>query len=387
MLYSGFIFLTFVFIALQLVSLNGENNINPKYLSVYQPLSIICIIGALAFIILQLVNGPDTADLGFIATRTPFRPLSMSWLKFVIIGIWALGIALAVTTVKIQFLPIPVATTGLQLTDSSNAYLMSVIPGFLEDFAYLIILPQMVIIILTLLFNAILKIDLRRSVPGSLLLSLLGCFIASLGYGIWLIPGFTSSHAIYGENIPAFLSAFIFGFMQSFIYQITGFFLPVAHILHNLIYSLGLVTAISIGGIAASAFLLIRIKNKEGLSIEQRIKNRFHEFSNKRGQFFIPIALSGGVLLALAVVLLVLFSGAGFILWIISISIFKIAGGMLLFFALLILSALAKGGGALLKNRMVISLLLILIIAGICLIAAPYLFSALDKINLSMASP
>ena len=71
-------------------------------------------------------------------------------------------------------------------------------------------------------------------------LMILMCFLASMGYSTWVLPGFTSSHvAAYGQCQNCYTGAFVFGFGQSVIYMTTNMFLPIAHIAHNalIVYS------------------------------------------------------------------------------------------------------------------------------------------------------
>jgi hypothetical protein len=48
-------------------------------------------------------------------------------------------------------------------------------------------------------------------------------------------------------------------FIQALIYSITGLFLPIAHIIHNALFSLGFVIALSIGGVS-TAIIFLKLK-------------------------------------------------------------------------------------------------------------------------------
>lgn len=95
-------------------------------------------------------------------------------------------------------------------------------------------------------------------------------------------------------------------------------------------------------------------------------------FNGKKG--FIPIAITAGLLLALAVVFLVLFGGIGFVLWVLKHSMFSIIGAVLLIFF----------GLALLKG---IRVPLPILYVGVGLVVLPMVLGGLKTITgLSIAN-
>ena len=193
----------------------------------------------------------------------PFHIIKMSHPK--ILGLFALTILFSVTTLKIQIMPIPhPIEVGFTVSPMTEAYYSSVIPGFYEDFTWGIILPTLIFNVLWLILLLTLKVDVRQGIASYIGVMLIAILISSIGYGI-LIPGFATAHTVaYQENIQAYISAFIFMFIQALLYSITGLFFPITHILHNALFSLGYVIALSIGGVS-TALIFIKLKKRRRL--------------------------------------------------------------------------------------------------------------------------
>jgi len=264
--WSGLILILFIFFQLQLIVLKGNPEISQLYLDKYIPLGWFCIIISAISLTFIWVKEPFIAHIPSMATTDSYRPVKWTWLKFIVIGLFALTILFSVTTLKIQIMPIPhPIEVGFTVSPITEAYYSSVIPGFYEDFTWGIILPTLVFNVLWLILLLSLKIDVRQGIGSYLGVMLIAILISSIGYGI-LIPGFATAHKVaYQENIQAYISAFIFMFIQALIYSITGLFFPIAHIIHNALFSLGYVIALSIGGVS-TALIFIKLKERRRLN-------------------------------------------------------------------------------------------------------------------------
>lgn len=89
---------------------------------------------------------------------------------------------------------------------------------------------------------------------------------------------------------------------------------------------------------------------------------------NKNG--FIQVILTPMLLIILAVIVVLLFGGLGFIVWLLSVSLFKLIGGIILIFASY---SLIKGTPA---------PIFVWIIGGL-LILLPFFIDAMDNLSLS----
>jgi len=163
--------------------------------------------------------------------------------KVIIIGGWTFLIV-AMSFGGNQIWPVPKASIGsFQLTQGTELYTSSVIPGILEDLNYLAGLPMVL---------ALAYFLMRENVFGGeigstefIITGIIACLIASTGYNVWVVPGFTSAHVpAYGGATMAYAGAWIFSFGQALVYFVTGIFLPLPHILHNLIIAYGQIYAV-----------------------------------------------------------------------------------------------------------------------------------------------
>jgi hypothetical protein len=260
-IWSGAIITIFIFLLLQLVNLRGDPQISSIYLDVYSWMMMFNIIVATISLAFIFFREPITAHFSPPASSDEYRIIPWTWLKFVLIIIFAISILFSVTTFKVQFAPIPKPlNVGYTISPISEMYLSSVIPGVAEDFAFFWALPQLIFNLLWLLFLITLRIDVRASKGSWFGIMLIAIFISSIGYGI-IVPGFASAHSqVYQDYTPAYLSAFFFGFTQSVLYAVTGLFFPLPHILHNALFILGFAIALSIGGVATTLIPFLKIK-------------------------------------------------------------------------------------------------------------------------------
>ena len=156
--------------------------------------------------------------------------------KIIIIVAWTAFIAF-MTLGGNQMVGVPKASATLQLTPETELWTSSVIPGFTEDLFYLAGLPMTFAFIVFIAFD---RLGWGIGTREFMAVSIIACLVAATGYNIWLIPGFTTAHIpAYGQTQLAYTGAFIFAAGQSLIYLITGWFIPIAHILHNLIITYG----------------------------------------------------------------------------------------------------------------------------------------------------
>lgn len=222
-------------ILLQLQGLGLEQHVSEAYASYYWQLAVIGFLGILATVVFGFKYG----DLLGLPT----------WTKGAIVAVWVIFIVfISMPALGGQIIPVPKASAAsFQLTPETELYTSSVIPAITEDLAFLWFFP-MVIILLTLL---IMEYGIGIEITGTHLaaVAVIACLVASIGYNIWLIPGFTSAHVpAYGNQQTAYTGAFVFSFGQSMVYVFTGWFVPVAHAIHNFIVTSGQVYQYNIGG-------------------------------------------------------------------------------------------------------------------------------------------
>lgn len=175
------------------------------------------------------------------------NPLQLGWKTSVlIIALYTVFIA-ALSYSGNQIWPVPSAFSNpMSMSPLENYITSSLIPGFSEDLLYLCVFPMILILLYSLAKLLILGgIEIDRI--EFMIVAFIACGIASTGYGIWVIPGFTSSHVpAYGGAQLAYAGAWIFSFGQSLIYLITGIFAPLAHIIHNIIITNQQLYAVSV---------------------------------------------------------------------------------------------------------------------------------------------
>lgn len=228
------IFAVLLFLSMQIAGMSLEANIAKGYTDFYgylafQGMVVVVVMGAFSLWYLSHDFIPLRYRLGITA----------GWLVFMLV----------ISIAGNQMVPIPKASIEtLQLTKQTELWTSSVIPGVLEDWNYLVGFPM--IISLAYFIG-------RKRLFGSdvgfgefVATGIVACLIASTGYNIWVIPGFTSAHVpAYGGADLAYGGAFVFSFGQSLTYFLTGIFLPLPHILHNFIIVYGQIYSIA-GGLA-----------------------------------------------------------------------------------------------------------------------------------------
>jgi hypothetical protein len=212
------IFLVIVFVAFQVHNLSLEENISEAYTSYYFGLAVIGAVGVVGLAAFQVRYGD------ILGIHWPIKALSViGWTVFIVM----------ITSTGQQIYPVPVAyIEPLQIGPTEEMWTSAVIPPIVEDLAFLFVLPMVLTLFTLLILERVGYDD-----PGRKLITVVvvaSCLVASTGYNIWFLPGFTSAHIpTYGGNQGAFVGAWVFSFGQSLVYMFTGWFVPFAHMIHN----------------------------------------------------------------------------------------------------------------------------------------------------------
>lgn len=229
------IFFAVFFLGLQLQGLSLEAGISASYVAFYSGLIPLALMSIIAISIFR-VRYLELFDFGI--------PV-----KFAIIAGWTLLIVF-LSFSGTQIVPVPRASVeGFQIGASEQLYLSSVIPGILEDLVYNVGLPMTLLVIIALVAEFGFGIEIGT---GSLVgFAVIAAIVAAIGYNVWVVPGFASAHVpSYGVTNPGLFAAFFFSFGQSLVYILTGIFLPLAHILHNMIVFFGSETGFNVGALS-----------------------------------------------------------------------------------------------------------------------------------------
>lgn len=232
------IFCIVYFIGLQLQGLSLEAGVSAAYVDFYSGLIPLCIMGIIAMVVFKVRYFDVFDDI-----------LSFKVQVLLVLG-WTILIVVMSFSGQ-QVVPVPRASVeGFQLAPGHEAYLASVIPGVLEDLAYLVGLPMTFAVIALVVLEFGLGIE--ATATGTVIIMIIAAFVASIGYNTWVIPGFTSAHVpSYGATNPALSAAFFFSAGQSLVYMMTWYF-PLPHILHNLIVYEGARTGLVIGPLSVT---------------------------------------------------------------------------------------------------------------------------------------
>ena len=225
------IFLVGLLLCAQIQGLSLEAKVSQAYTTFYFQLVIMGLVSVTAMVAFHM----------WYFSHDVFR---IAWqYKAAILGAWTIFIVLMSSSGN-QIWPVPKASMEtFQLSTATEFYTSSVIPGFAEDLFYLCSLPMLF---------AFLWFVFRENAMGAeigatefIAAGLIASIIASTGYNIWVIPGFTSSHVpAYGSAQSAYAGAWIFSAGQSVVYFVTNTFFPAAHVLHNLIIVYGQLNAV-----------------------------------------------------------------------------------------------------------------------------------------------
>jgi hypothetical protein len=214
----AFMAILLVFVLLQLQGLSLEHNVSQGYSTFYWRLAVT---GVLA-VTLTVAFGLKYGDIFELPT----------WMKASMHIIFIVFIA-AISFSGNQIIPVPRASvTDFQLTAQTEYYTSTVVPAVTEDITYLWLLPMIIMWFSLLMIEYAGGVEPTRGMVAAV--AVVACLAASIGYNVWVLPGFTSAHVpAYGDNRPAYLGATVFSFGQSMVYVLTGWFIPVAHFIHN----------------------------------------------------------------------------------------------------------------------------------------------------------
>jgi hypothetical protein len=225
------IILITVFLYMQLQALSLEENVSQGYVSFYLGYATLGIITAIMSIVLYAI------------VRIRWGSIIQHWWVKLALSIVFIFYIVMLTTGSGQIIDVPRASqVELQLTPATELYTSSVIPAILEDWIILWIFPFIIFIGIGLVLeNGLgIEIDAENHVLRYVGVGVTACLIASVGVNVWLIPGFVSQHVpAYGGQTDAYTGAFLFALPQSILYFFTGWFLPVAHGIHNFIVTYG----------------------------------------------------------------------------------------------------------------------------------------------------
>lgn len=185
------------------------------------------------------------------------NPLGLDWRMQLAIILGFNVFILVFTAAGNQIWPVPKAfdlpmdQLRTEVTPLQNYLTSAVIPGWSEDLVFLFGWPAF----LLLLYMVPRTVFFGK--PGGMefiIVAAIACLVASTGYGTYIIPGFTSAHVpAYGQAGTAYVGAWIFSAMQSFVYFVTGLFIPTAHMLHNAVIVHGQLYAIALMGLILPA--------------------------------------------------------------------------------------------------------------------------------------
>lgn len=232
-----FFLIALMFIGMQLNGLALETNISNEYISFYQNTLNLA---AWSLVLLVFSNLYLETRLGDILGISTTNKAIMFFGFFAFIMLLTVGSG--------QVLPIPRASAQpLQLNSGTEIITSALIPAFTEDALYLMALPA---IMLTMILGFMEWAFGRPSPTQAIMAVILACIIATSGFNIWVIPGFTSAHVpAYGEQQSAYLGAWIYGFGQSMVYILTGWLAPITHFAHNALIVVNQMYNLNIGNL------------------------------------------------------------------------------------------------------------------------------------------
>lgn len=270
LVYTGFVAMIFLLIAGILFFRSGAGGYNDKFIWVY---TLGALVGAIASIIFggfgvfNWIKTKATGEelpfqAGHISESSKYLILSKPiWLKFIVIIAW---------TILVTF----VSLSGLKIWDEPDVYAdvqefavgteamavekfgiansifdIGIIPGFTEDISALIIASFIIAILhlIRMVIKLITKSNLfNMNLFWNSLFILISCPIASFIF-------MKAHNVVAGSNIQFLFSAWLFQTFNLLVMFYTGFFLPLAHIIHNSIFAFGFAVAFSI------AFMIIPI--------------------------------------------------------------------------------------------------------------------------------
>lgn len=221
-------------VSIYLFYFQTRTDVTPAYLSFYIPMGLFTIaIASMAFMFMFTDKEPWYSRFAFLwDDNEDQRPLYKYgfWMS---IGFMAFT-AFTLLTTKTLLYPIPAAFTSMAVSSTEGLFLTAIVPGLLEDFVYGIVAASLIAIVIGVMLK-----DLFDNKMVKLGVYAISAFSVAILFALM-------HHSVYQQNIPAFISAFIFMGGQSFIYLSGGKFFPGAHIVHNTLAVLALNYSIGI---------------------------------------------------------------------------------------------------------------------------------------------
>ena len=153
----------------------------------------------------------------------------VGFVAFMVVATWGAG--------QIIGIPSNIANQGFSISGGEELFYSSIVPAVTEDPIFLIAVPALSAMIILIIYEVVAGKPGIKIVTAAIIISMI------IGGTV-----FASAHQVaYGQNQDAYLGAWVFGVGQTGVYMTTGIFLPVAHIVHNAMLTLGNLYGINIG--------------------------------------------------------------------------------------------------------------------------------------------
>lgn len=263
-LFSSTYIIIFFLLLINLVFARGRGFLSEFFLSTYGWMGLVVIVVGLGVFILDLIElfreRESPISRGFFwVESSPYKPLSFSlWAQIGSFVILALLVAFVALGSNQSIVPINNPYSVGEITSetlatqsaATNLFYISVYPAFFEEAATFLFISSIVVLIGLIISLMFRDWSLRHN-------PFVHWFSVIVAVTIGAIR-FASAHGLsYGQNLQAYIFAFIYIWIVQFFNQLTGFFgswLP--HLVNNALVSLNLTTAFSIGGVALLMFII-----------------------------------------------------------------------------------------------------------------------------------
>lgn len=289
LLWSVLIPVIYLAIAFNVWGLWGHPSVNDSFVFIYGGGSIMLALytffiafplDILNLRVNKLSNPRKTFGFFFINQSGKHRLLSRPYLRYVPMVLFAavVGFGIFFGQGKIQAWPVPTpfgsgdifAQGSVALSAGDRILHQTIEPSFVED-GMMLLANNILLALISLFFFVLYKlkimkrfIDIKRGPLIFLFFVIFTSLFVSIGYGS-AINGFASLHEnVQGDDVVFTASAVLFSWLNQVIYQTTGlFWLPLAHLTNNLLFSFKLAIGLSIGGFGLGQILLATKKHKK----------------------------------------------------------------------------------------------------------------------------
>jgi|GEM_PF-6453865 len=216
---SSMLLFSLVLLLLYILRIRNDPSITSEWKSFYFSLGMLAtFLASVSFVLMFIKGEPILSKFSHLwSDDERILPKKVAVALLVILSITS-GVFMYVRNTIL--LPVPEAITQ-SIAPSKEWFVTSVIPAFFEDYVFFIVVPSMVYVFL----KALIKSDSTSVITALILISSFS--------GALLFANFHAD--VYGNNIPYYTSALIFGMTISVIYLASGIFLPIAHLVHNTI--------------------------------------------------------------------------------------------------------------------------------------------------------